>query len=78
MSGRPAFRLPLRPLLDHLGLRSWRDLSRRTGVPDHYLYRNVHLGVPWWQADRLAINAGTHPLAVWGPGFYEGELSDVE
>lgn len=74
-------RLPLQPLLDALPIdhqlarqdvvgpgvavqaAALLDVSTRT------LHRYRHSGLTPWTADRLAIAAGHHPLAVWGDAW---------
>jgi hypothetical protein len=78
---RGTARLPLQPLLDALPID--RALARQDivgpgitaqaadllDVSTRTLHRYRHSGLTPWTADRLAIAAGHHPLAVWGDAW---------
>lgn len=79
----PLRRLPMEPFIDlacsgaqtdtHYGAPGEHaHLARRFDVPWSTWRGWVTRGVPWPTADKLAIEAGSHPALIWGADFYEG------
>ena len=62
--------LPINPLLEHLasgGHRTLHDASVAAGVDWSGFHRAVRRGrICMWNADRIAIRLGTHPVLIWG------------
>lgn len=73
MPNRPAnrnFNLPLRPLMEAMGLPGVSEFARAIGMTRFTVYRWLEIGITVWKADELAIKfAGLHPLNIWGSAF---------
>jgi hypothetical protein len=49
-------------------------VARLSGIAVHSLHRYRKQGIPFWAADRMAINLGAHPLEIWTDFYTEEDL----
>lgn len=62
--------LPLRPLMEAMGLPGVSEFARAVGTTRFTVYRWLEIGITIWKADELAIKfAGLHPMNIWGSTF---------
>lgn len=62
--------LPLRPLMEAMGLPGVSEFASAVGITRFTVYRWLEIGITIWKADELAIKfAGLHPVNVWGSAF---------
>lgn len=65
LEGPEVERYPLGPLEALRGAPGPKELALRLGVVPRTVFRWKHERIDWLTADRLAVQAGFHPVSVW-------------
>jgi|694.fasta_scaffold11854_10 hypothetical protein len=70
---KPAYRLPLEPLLQQHQHLSINQALKNLGINHGQFYQwRKYGGITLWAADKIAINKlGVHPSAVWGDLWWD-------
>ena len=70
-SGASTVRLPLRPIMDAVGISGVSEFARFILKSRRSVYRMLTSGITIWQADEICVRfAGRHPAEVYGTDFY--------
>ena len=68
-------RLPIKPLMEAVGLIGTSEFAEFLGVSRWTVLRLKKSGITGWQADEFAVKrVGVHPIAIWGPTFNDPRL----